>query len=87
MLKAMVGITDDAEGARYEAGEAVPAALVERAPWLLEQGHVVDTEAKPVAEPEPVADPEPAADSAAEPEPAAEVTEDTVADEPAAEEA
>jgi len=73
MLKAMVGITDDAEGARYEAGEAVPAALVQRAPWLLEQGHVVDTKAKPA----PVA----------EPEPAAEVTEDTVADEPAAEEA
>ena len=72
MLKAMVGITDDAEGARYEAGEAVPAALVERAPWLLEQGHVVDTKAKPA----PVA----------EPEPVAEVTEDTVADEPAAEE-
>jgi len=71
MLKAVVGITDDAEGARYEAGEAVPAGLVQRAPWLLEQGHVVDTKAKPA----PVA----------EPEPVAEVTEDIVADEPAAE--
>lgn len=70
MLKAMVGITDDAAGARYEAGEAVPAELLERAPWLLEQGHVMDTKAKPA--PAPVA---------------AEVTEDTVADEPAAEEA
>ena len=69
MFKAMVGISDDADGARYEPGEAVPAAVVKRAPWLLEQGHVVDTK------------------KATAPDQLAELTEDTVADEPVAEEA
>ena len=73
MLKAMAGITDDTDGARYEPGDAVPAALVKRAPWLLDQGIVVDTKkASEPSQPEPVAP---------------ELDEDTVAAAPAAEEA
>lgn len=54
MYRAKVGITDDAQAARYEAGEEVPADLVERAPWLLQDGHVVDLNAAPVVEEVPV---------------------------------
>lgn len=32
------------EGGRAEPGEAVPDAVVESAPWLVEQGHVVKQE-------------------------------------------
>ncbi|NBV62810.1 MAG: hypothetical protein EBR73_17460, partial [Rhodobacteraceae bacterium] len=39
---ATVGITWD--GGRAEPGEAVPDAVVEAAPWLVEQGHVMKQE-------------------------------------------
>ena len=29
------------DGTRIEAGAVVPAAVLEKAPWLIEQGHVV----------------------------------------------
>lgn len=32
---------DNPEGTRYEPGDPVPAAVVEKSPWLLEQGAVV----------------------------------------------
>lgn len=87
MYRAKVGITDDAQAARYEAGEEVPAELVERAQWLLEDGHVVDLNAAPVVEEvlveSPVVDEaDPAASVVTQDEVVAdEVTEDTVADE------
>lgn len=45
---AVVGITDDREHRHYEAGADVPASLVRRAGWLVDQGYVV--EAEPVVE-------------------------------------
>lgn len=85
MYRAKVGITDDAQAARYEAGEEVPADLVERAPWLLQDGHVVDLNAAPAVEEVPVDAPvvdeaDPAAGVVTQDEVLAdEVTEDTVA--------
>ena len=38
---AVVGIDADD---RYEPGDDVPATLVKKAPWLLEQGKVVEAE-------------------------------------------
>lgn len=76
--KAANGITDDVKAARYEIGDVVPAELVKRAPWLVEAGHVIDAKdfgAQPAAE-------------AVQDEPdAVELDEDTVAVEPAGEEA
>jgi hypothetical protein len=71
--KAAAGITDDVKAARYEVGEVVPAEAIKRAPWLVEQGYVIDAkefDAQAVVEPAAV-----------------ELDEDTVAVEPAGEEA
>jgi hypothetical protein len=76
--KAAAGITDDVKAARYEVGEVVPAELVKRAPWLVEDGHVID--AKDF-------DTQSAADSVQDEPAAVELDEDTVAVEPAGEEA
>jgi len=33
---------DDPNGVRVEAGDEVPASVIEASPWLIEQGHVAE---------------------------------------------